>query len=72
VVRVPRRAVDRAGDVDHQRAQQRVVGALLRGADAGARAGEQLGARERPRQVVVGAGLERRDRCLSVFVAIPD
>ena len=58
-VRVPGRAVDRAGDVDHQRAHQRVVGALLRGAQAGAGAGQQLGARERPVQVVVGAGVER-------------
>ena len=42
VVGVPGRAVDRAGHVDHQRPQQRVVGALLRRAQAGARAGEQL------------------------------
>ena len=60
-VGVPGRAVDRARDVDHQRAQQRVVGALLGGAHAGARAGEQLGAGERALDVVVGAGLQRRD-----------
>ena len=67
VVGVPRRAVDRARDVDHQRAQQRVVGALLRRAHAGARAGEQLGAREGPGQVVVGAGVQRGDGGLRVL-----
>ena len=68
VPRVPGRAVDRAGDGRHQRAQQRVVGALVDGAQAGARACEQLHARERPVQVVVGADVgdpaarRRRDR----------
>ena len=60
VVRMPGGAVDRARDVDHQRAQQRVVGALLGGAHARSGAGEQLGARERALDVVVGAGLEHR------------
>ena len=55
VAGVPRRAVDRAGDRRHQRPQQRVVGALVHGAQARARPGEQLHARERPVQVVVGA-----------------
>ena len=59
VVGVPGRAVDRAGDVGHQRAHERVVGALLGGAQAGARPREQLGAAERAVQVVVGAGVER-------------
>ena len=58
-VRVPCRAVDGARHVDHQRAHDRVVGALLGGAQAGARPREQLGAGERAVQVVVGAGVER-------------
>jgi hypothetical protein len=57
---VPGGAVDRARHVDHQRAQQGVVGALLGGAQAGPGAGQQLGARERAVQVVVGARVERR------------
>ena len=48
-----------AGHVDHERAQQCVVGALLGGAQAGPGAGQQLGAGERAVQVVVGAGIER-------------
>jgi hypothetical protein len=59
-VGVPRGAVDRTGDVLHQRPQQAVVGALLGGAQAGAGASDQLGAGERAVQVVVGAGIERR------------
>jgi hypothetical protein len=57
---VPRRAVDRTGDVEHQRPHEPIVGALARRAQAGPGAGEQLAARERPVQVVVGAGGERR------------
>ena len=60
VVRVPGRAVDGARHVLHHRPHQRVVGALLGGAQAGAGAREQLGAGERPVQVVVGAGVEHR------------
>jgi hypothetical protein len=56
---VPGRAVDGAGDVDHQRAHEPVVGALLRGAQARARPRQQLAARERAVQVVVGAGGQR-------------
>ena len=61
VVVVPGGAVDRARHVDHQRAQQRVVRALLGSVDAGADAGEELGAGERAREVVVRAGLQRLD-----------
>ena len=57
---VPGGAVDRAGDVDHQRAHQRVVRALLRRPEAGAGAREQLAAGERAVQVVVGARVQRR------------
>ena len=57
---VPRRAIDGPRDVEHQRAHEPVVGALARRAQAGAGAREQLAARERPVQVVVGAGGERR------------
>ena len=48
------------GNVEHQRAHEPVVGALARRAQARAGAREQLAARERPVQVVVGAGGERR------------
>ena len=70
-VRVPGRAVDRARDVDHQRAQERVVGALLGRVHAGARAGEQLGAGERALDVVVGARVQRGDGRAAV-VAVGD
>ena len=59
VAGVPRRAIDGAGHVEHQRAHQPVIGALARRAQPGAGAREQLAARERPVQVVVGAGGER-------------
>ena len=57
---VPRRAIDGSRDVEHQRPHEPVVGALARRAQAGAGAREQLAARERPVQVVVGAGGEGR------------
>ena len=60
VVRVPGGAVDRARDVLHQRPQQPVVGALLRRAQPGAGARDQLGAGERAVEIVVGAGVEHR------------
>ena len=60
VLRVPGAAVDRAGHVLHQRPQQAVVGALLRGAQPGPGARDQLRAGERPVQVVVGARVEHR------------
>jgi hypothetical protein len=59
VAGVPGGAVDRARDVDQQGAHEHVVGALLGGAHAGAGAREQLAARERAVQVVVGAGVQR-------------
>ena len=58
VAGVPRRAVDGARDGRHQGAQQRVVGPLLDGAQARTGAGEELRARERAVQVVVGAHVE--------------
>jgi hypothetical protein len=58
VARVPRGTVDRARDSRHQRAQQRIVGALLDGAQPGPHAREQLRAGERAVQVVVGADVE--------------
>ena len=61
-VRVPAGAVDRAGDVLHQGPQQPVVTALLRGAQPRPRSRDQLRARERPVQVVVGARVEHRVR----------
>ena len=59
---MPGGAVDRAGDVDQQRPDEHVVGALLGGAHARPRPREQLPARERAVQVVVGARVERRVR----------
>ena len=59
---MPRRAVDGPRHVDHQRPHQGVVGALLRRAEAGAGSGQQLRARERAVQIVVGAGVESRVR----------
>ena len=62
VAGVPCRAIDRPRHVDHERAQERIVGALLRRPQADARPGEQLAPRERAIHVVVGAGAERRVR----------
>ena len=55
---MPGRAVDRARHVDHQRAQDVVVGPLLGRPQSGADAGEQLEPAEGPAQVVVGAGFQ--------------
>jgi len=55
---VPGRAIDRAGHVEQQRAEQRGVRALLHRPQARAGPGEELRAGERPMQVVVGADVE--------------
>ena len=59
VAGVPGRAVDRARHGREHRPQQRVVGALLDGAQPRPHPGQQLRPRERPVEVVVGARLDR-------------